>query len=119
MYITWTVVAWTNFFAQLCLIWIFLKLGRAEKKPHELSRETQKMINDMTCSVERVQSCDEDTQFAAMYSSKKQMGTVERGTTEVGLDVLNNSSLDSSVMNASSLMVEECEPDAPELAVFG
>lgn len=119
MYVTWTVVAWTNFLAQLCLIWIFFKLGRAETRPTELPRETQKMINDMTCSVERLQSCDEDTQFVGMLLSKRNQATVERGTTEIGLDVLNNSSIGSDVLNASSLLVEECDPDAPELAVFG
>lgn len=82
--ITWTVVAYTNFGAQLCLIWICLKFRDNRETPKELPRETKALIDSIRCSVTRLETF-EDADESDLQA--RQVAGVERGTTEVGLEL--------------------------------
>jgi hypothetical protein len=53
--IAWCVTTWTNFFAQLCLIWIFMQFRPKEEK----EAIDNSAYDDVRCSVVRLQEFDE------------------------------------------------------------
>ena len=109
LWITWTIVAYTNFAAQLFLVWIFLSY---RKRPQDVDIK-RKVITDATdpfsASVTRLTSLESDNQYAP--TKDKDMQFEEAYSEDYDEELDNNPLMRHDMLNVDLFLSTAAEED--------